>query len=259
MRVDGMSPRTWLLATIAGWALLLWLLALLGMGSAVGRLPDDPGMVGRLPALAPAAPERLGPLPQYAEISVRPLWSEDRRPQPFVLQPEGDGEADSNAFDYVLSSVLLTPGLRMAIIQPSAGGESVRIKLGDSADEIPAWRLVAINPRSAVFDGPGGERTLDLRVYDGKGGEAPTAVPVPEPANAINPVPPSPNPAAAMGTKPMSSGPGKPKPAAVPAQAPVDAQAAQEEQLNAIRKRIEARRAQLRQEAGQPALPTKTP
>ena len=83
MRVEGIAPRTWLLGTLAGWALLVWLLALLGMGNRVQHLPEDPSLVPRLPQLATAPPERLGPLSQYSEISARPLFSEDRRPQPF--------------------------------------------------------------------------------------------------------------------------------------------------------------------------------
>ncbi|HVR81436.1 MAG TPA: hypothetical protein VHF02_05095 [Luteimonas sp.] len=257
-----MAPRTWLLATIAGWALLLWLLALVGMGAAIGRLPDDPTLTARLPVLAPPSPERLGTMAQYAEISARPLWSEDRRPQPFSLQPEGDGEGTSNAFDYMLTSVLLTPGLRMAIIQPSAGGESIRIKLGTSADEVPAWRLVALNPRSAIFEGPGGERTLDLRVYDGTGGEAPTQsrMPIPAPPGSVVDAASAPQVAAPAAGKPAAIIQNKPQPAMTkPAETPADASALQEQQLNAIRKRIEARRAQLRQEAEQPAPPAKTP
>jgi len=171
MRVEGISPRTWLLGTVAGWALVLWVLALAGMGSRVAHLPDDPSLVSRLPQLAPAPAERLGPLAQYANITAHPLFSTDRQPQPFYLTKEGDEDAQP-AFDYVLTSVLITPVLSMAIVQPSEGGDSVRIKLGESADAQPAYRLTTINPRSAVFEGPDGPHTLELRVFDGTGGES---------------------------------------------------------------------------------------
>ena len=45
MRIDAFGPRTWLLATLAGWALLVWILALFGMGGQVRPLPDDPSLV----------------------------------------------------------------------------------------------------------------------------------------------------------------------------------------------------------------------
>lgn len=260
MRVEGVAPRTWLLATIAGWALLLWLLALLGLGGRIERLPDDPSLNRRLPQLAPASPERLGALAQYDEIVARPLFSEDRRPQPFTLQPEGEGEAEPVTFDYVLTSVLLAPGLRMAIVQPTAGGESIRIRLGQTPDEAPAWRLVALNPRSAVFQGPEGERVLDLRTFDGSGGEAPTPMrPPPPPATTtVNERPGQQGPAV---TEPPAPGPSVPQPSAPqpPAAKAADAASAntQQAQIEAIRKRIEARRAQLRQQAQQ--LPQPAP
>src|SRR4249919_2036455 len=239
MRLDNVSPRTWLLATLAGWALLAWLLAVMGMGGHVSPLADDPALVQSLPQPRPSPPPRLGPLAQYAEIGARPLFSDDRRPRPFSLQPEGEDEAAANTFDYVLTSVLITPGLHMAIVQPTGGGDSVRIKLGESAEAAAAWRLVALNPRSAVFAGPEGEKTLDLRVYDGNGGEAPTQVGTATPpetmvdatgttADAATPAPPPPKPTAPTPVAPAT----KPAPVVNP-----------EAQMDAIRKRIEARRA----------------
>jgi general secretion pathway protein N len=261
VRVEGVAARTWVLATVAGWALLLWVLALLGMSGQVRLLPDDPSLQERLPQLAPAPPERLGPLAQYAEIGTRPLFSEDRRPQPFSLTAEGD-EAAAPAFDFVLTSVLITPGLRMAIVQPSAGGESIRIKLGEAAESQPSWRLTELNPRSAVFEGPDGRKNLDLRVFDGTGGEPPTAI-----GAAGQPAPGSPAPTA---TKPVATRPvppAAPKPSPPTTEPPpADATDAMSEpapnadaQMESIRKRIEERRAQLRQEAKTPAAPAKNP
>ena len=39
-----------------------------------------------------------------------------------------------------------------------------------------AWRLTELEPRRAVFEGPGGRSTMDLRVFDGQGGEPPTPI-----------------------------------------------------------------------------------
>ena len=173
MRAEDIAPRTWLLGTVAGWALLIWLLALVGMGRSVGKLADDPSLQPALPELRRSPPPRLGPFTQYSEIVSRPLFSDDRRPKPFSLQPEGEGE-NTNAFDFVLTSVMLTPGLRLAILQPSAGGDSIRIKEGESAEQAANWRLVSVAPRSATFEGPEGQRTLDLRAFDGSGGQPAT-------------------------------------------------------------------------------------
>jgi general secretion pathway protein N len=271
MRVEGISPRTWLLGTVAGWALLLWVLALVGMGGNVGRLADDPSLVPKLPALAPAPPERLGPLAQYSETTARPLFSTDRRPQPFSLTPEGDDNAAA-AFDYVLTSVLITPTLKMAIVQPSEGGDSVRVKLGEAPEAQPAYRLSSIEPRSAVFEGPDGEHTLELRVFDGTGGEPPTEmqqVDADATANAsadANPAANGAKPGGPARARKPATRPATPKPATPPQQQPpaTDESAEPEDpntqaQLDAIRKRIEQRRAQLREQAENPAAPAKNP
>jgi general secretion pathway protein N len=257
VRIDDVPPRTWLLAVVAGWSMVLWTLTLAGLGGQVQRLPDDPALLAHLPQLAPASPERLGPLSQYAETGTRPLFSEDRRPQSFSLVAEGDENAPP-AFDFVLTSVLLTPTLRMAIVQPSAGGESVRIKLGDAAESQPAWRLTELNPRSAIFQGPDGEKTLDLRVFDGNGGEPPTAMAGANKGNGAQPTAPRP-----MNRPQLQPPPATPQAAPEPAPAPVpdatDEPPSPEAQVESIRKRIEERRAQLRQEAQPPTTPAKNP
>ena len=175
MRFDSASPRTWLLAATATWAVVSLLLAVSGMGSRIAQLPEDAQLVPALPALPKALPERLKPLEQYAEIVNRPLFADDRRPHAFSLQPQGEGEAKT--FDYVLTSVMITPTFKMAIIQPPDGSSApLRIKLGEADASLPNWRLASLDARSAVFSGPEGERQLELRVFNGVGGEAPTAV-----------------------------------------------------------------------------------
>ena len=250
MRVDGAGPRTWLLAATAGWALLAWILALAGMGGRVASLAEDESLLKALPPLRSASPERLGPLSQYGETATRPLFADDRRPHPFSLQPEGN-EAQAKAFDYVLTSVLITPDFKMAILQSPDGAQSLRVKLGEAPEAQPAWRLNALSARSAVFVGPEGERTLDLRVFNGVGGEPPTATRPPEPQPVGVPViPPPERPVANADEQPGPQGPAvasgePPKPQTAAPAAAMTEQA----QMDAIRKRIEARRAQLRQEA----------
>jgi general secretion pathway protein N len=274
MRADGTAdaggskawagPKTWLLAAVAGWALAIWALGLFGLGGRIEILPDDPSLLQRLPQAAKPGPERLGPLGQYSEIGARPLFSDDRRPQPFFINPEGEGE-ETNTFDFVLTSVLLTPRLTMAIVQPAGGGEPVRLKIGEAPESAPAWALASVEPRSVVFNGPEGERTLELRVFDGVGGEPPTAITVPQPGQA--PRPPGQQGARAIrALAPPAALLPAPPAASRPAQPPSTAEQAEdsgpmpspEAQAEAIRQRIEARRAQLLEQSKQPA-PTKTP
>jgi general secretion pathway protein N len=265
MRFDSASPRTWLLAATAAWAVLALLLALFGMGNRVSKKAEDPSLVRALPALPKAAPERLGPLSQYGEIVSRPLFADDRRPHPFSLQPQGNEEAKT--FDYVLTSVMITPNFQMAIIQPPDGSSApLRIKLGENNDALPNWSLQQLDARSAVFVGPEGERRLELRVYNGVGGEAPTAVTQPgarpqgQPVNGPVQTTPAPVPASRPIQSANTDAAGPEGPPVIPPETPATAPATpdratpnqpmtEQAQMEAIRKRIEARRAQLRQEA----------
>ncbi|MGH8084213.1 MAG: type II secretion system protein XpsN [Lysobacter sp.] len=257
MRLDDAGPRTWLLAAVAGWALAAWLLAAAGMGGAVEPLADDPGLLQPLPPVRPSPPLRLGPLGQYDAIASRPLFSEDREPQPFFLQGEGE-ESEDRAFDYVLTSVLITPQLEMAILQPREGGESVRVRLDHAPQSHPAWRLVGLDQRSAVFEGPEGPLTLQLRVYDGVGGERPTAVARPRQADRSR-IPIIPPPRAGRVDDAVAKPPAAVESAAAATpEAPAEDEVAddagfademtEQAQMDAIRERIEARRDQLRNE-----------
>lgn len=274
MRTDVAGPRTWLLAALAGWGLSVWLLALFGMGGQVSPLPNDPALVQPLPRLPPSAPERLGALAQYSETSARPLFNRARRPQPFFIS--GSEGEQPQAFDFVLSSVLITPRLRMAILQPTAGGESVRLKEGESPESMSSWRLVQVQPRSASFDGPEGPRTLELRAFDGSGGQAPT--PVTRSPGGVPPMTGPAPPIAVPGSASISASGSGPSPSGRQVQRPANAatgatgetgaappdpsgeEAAMttEQQMDAIRQRIEARRAQLRQAEKAPSSPNKT-
>lgn len=261
MRADGVGMRTWVLAAIAGWALLIWALAIFGMGGRIQPLPADASLATALPPAAATSRLAKHRLDEYGEATARPLFFSDRRPKAFSLQPGGD-EGKANAFDYVLSSVLIAPGLRMAILQPPDGGDSIRLKLGEASEKLPGWRLTELTPRSATVASASETRVLDLRVFDGRSGQPPTVLPSVQPApgatQATMPVPP-PTPG------PKSGQPPKIQPAPVPtASTPAPPESVQdasapspnEAQLQAIRQRIEARRAKLRQEAAQqPAKP----
>lgn len=268
MRPEAWTARTWILATVAGWSLLVLGMAVFGLGGRITPLPADPSLVQALPKMPPAPPERLGGMAQYTEVGGRPLFSEDRRPKPFFLSGE---EAAAPAFDLVLSSVLITPTLELAIVQPAQGGEGLRVKVGEAPDGFPGWRLSELSPRRAVFDGPEGRRELELRVFNGAGGQPPTAIAGPAgPAPAVAPpgVPP------AARTTGGNAGPGmvpttpSPTTSAVPVQVtppsvappPPSAPATTtEQQMDAIRQRIEQRRAQLRQQQANPNPPPATP
>ena len=213
-------PLTWLLAGFCGWALLLWLGALFGMGGRVA--PVEPQPASALPQPRPATPDRIGPLVRYAEAAARPLFTQDRRPRGFLASvPEGEGEAaQSQSLDFILTGVLISPQVRLATLQPSGGGEAQRVREGSSPDGANGWRLLEVQPRRAIFEGSSGQVSLDLRTFGGSGA-APGAVARTNPA--AGPPPPPPPPSTDAG--------------------PPQSEAAR---IETIRRRIEARRAQLR-------------
>jgi general secretion pathway protein N len=156
-------------------------------------------------------------------------------------------DGGSSELDVTLTSVLITSNLKMALLTDIKDNSSRRVKLGEVV-EGSNWRLVALEPRQATLEGPGGQRVLPLRVYDGASGEAPTpvgtAAATPQPPTetaAAEPPPPvrsPPTPPVAQNASPVPTAP-RPDPN----------QMTQEQQVEAIRKRIEARRAQMRAEA----------
>jgi len=267
MRAEDIGARTWLYAGLAGWALCVWVLAMFGMGGSIDRLDDDPSLRQALPQPHSPGAQRLGPMAQYADVAARPLFTDNRRPQPFVIDPMGEAEGAGNDFDYVLSSVLRTPALQMVILQPAGGGEPVRVKLGGAPDAAPGWVLQSVAARGAVFAGPEGERSLELRVFDGSGGQAPTPMSSPVATPAANVAASAQMVEGDVGGAPVATGgaqpPRKAGEDAMGAEAPADAasaaaqQQAAQEQVEMIRRRIEERRARLRQEdrvrSGQPA------
>ena len=169
MRAEDAGARTWLYAALAGWALCAWVLALFGMGGSIDRLEEDPALAQPLPTPVAPAPERLGPLPQYADVAARPLFTEDRRPQPFVIDPTAEPGA-GGGFDYVLTSVLRTPQVQLVILQPVDGGDLVRVRRGHSPEGAPGCAAIGGSPARGVRRSRRRAQP-ELRVFDGVGGE----------------------------------------------------------------------------------------
>ena len=244
---DTLRPLTLLLAAAGLWALSVLVLALAGLGS---NFPAPTATIE-----APALPKitltrtepRLGAYANYMEVGQRPLLMPDRRPG---ITPSADGQGTSD-LDVTLTSVMITSRLQVAILTDNKDASSRRVRMGETVAG-SNWRLVQLEPRRALLEGPTGQRELLLRVFDGKGGQAPTpsvvrAEPQPEaqaqaaPADASQPQPPQPAQTAEQRVAETLA------PAARPEG--TGAAVTQEQQVEAIRRRIEARRAQMRAEA----------
>ncbi len=262
-RID---PRGWVLIAVAGWALACAVVALTGFGGRYRLLADNPALTPRLPTVSLASKRPpLGPLSSYAEASSRPLFYADRKP--IAVHVAGPSAA-AQPLNVTLTSVIITPTLLMAIVQDTQTKQSLRVREGQPIGGAYAgWKLVALSPRSAVFDGGSqGQSTLDLRIFDGKGGEDPTRMGLTPQAIAsgvLGPPTPPPQPSAASieanvdavppaisnnsQVVPPSAGDASSNPINIAAMQAAQQAAQQAEQ---IRRRIEARRQQTQAQGG---------
>lgn len=234
-----------LMAVTVVWALIFAVAGLAGLGGRYRLHPDDPSRVPALPALdLSQAHSPLQQVDAYAEIGERPLFNPDRKPLP-VEDAAGGGEAtdapaDVAPLDVVLTSVILTPELRIAIITDNRSGSTQTVKVGGALEgDQSGWRLQELEPRKAVFVGGTGTATIDLRVFDGAGGQAPTA-----PVQVAQPVAEASQNTALV----------QPGATDVAADQPAEAAAkpeplTPEARAEMIRRRIEERRRQMREEA----------
>ena len=229
---------TLLLGAVALWSLLVLVAVYAGLGGRYSLHPDDPGQVPPLPTVdLSRAQNPLEPLARYAVVGERPLFNADRRPIP----PETPAADPSDAapppapLDVLLTSVILKGDVQIAIVQDKKTNKSQSVRVGGSlAGDQAGWKLIELGARKAVFEGPTGRTETELRVFDGTGGEPPTAVAAPVSApdpNAANATAASAATADATG-QPQQDNPQTP-----------------EARAELIRRRIEERRRQMREEA----------
>jgi general secretion pathway protein N len=242
------DAKTLTLLAVAAWAAALLIAAALGLGGRFTTMPLDAAPAKPIPdfKLTPAS-ATMGPLNQYADVGQRPLLNFDRKPSPIAAAP---GDSSASEIDVMLTSVLRTPQLQMAIFRETQSGVSRRVRLGEIM-EGSGWRLTELDERSAVLEGPSGQKAMDLRVFDGKGGEPVTVLSAPAQVitTAQNPgMAPQAAPAPVAAVKPV----------VISTAEANDGQAmTQEQQIEAIRQRIAARRAQMQADAARAASDAK--
>ncbi len=210
-----------------------------GLGARYSLHPDAARDESAVPTVNLIRGEQaLGPFESYAVIAQRPLFNFDRLPLP---SPDAPAEAPASVapLNVVLTSVVLMGDAKIAIVNDPAANKSQSVRLGSSLQGDQAgWKLVELEPRRAVFEGPGGRTAADIRVFDGQGGEPPTPL-------AAAPIQESPpdgsNPAAGGGMQGGQASVTDPG-AGVVNESP-------ESRAEQIRRRIEERRRQMREEA----------
>jgi general secretion pathway protein N len=172
----------------------------------------------------------------YNEIEQRPLFNADRRPQAVqvVETAEPAPTIPPVPLNATLAGIVLTPAARVALVRNDATQEVFRVREGmPLPGDLGGWRLKELQPRNAVFDG-GNQGEAELKL-DPAGETPPAPAPQP-PANAVPGQPAQPGQA--------SPAPGQTAEQAA-AQQSNDAAAREAE----VRRIIEERRRQMREEA----------
>lgn len=131
------------------------LLALLGgLGRQVHWDKPRPPAVLPPPSDAGNLPTPV-PLQNFALVWEKPLFSPDRKP----IARMADG--GTSLGDLSLTGIILTSGLRMALLHDKNGDRQIRLREGETLPD-GSVKLVEVRPRSAIFDASGGRTELKL-------------------------------------------------------------------------------------------------
>jgi general secretion pathway protein N len=214
----------------------------LGLGDGYSLLPSTPKAAeSNVLAALDQGDFKLPSWGEYAAVLEHPVFNESREPTPIeestTAKPED--ELKAQPINVTLTSIIMTPKVKLAIVRDNNNGQSTVVKVGASLEgEQSGWKLVEVKPRHAVFEGQGlGRQELELLV-DASARAAPMmpgVAPIPPGMPGSN-VPPPPLPSPPPGSMATTSDNQSPD---------ANNQARAEE----IRKRIEERRKQLREEA----------
>lgn len=210
---------------------------------------NDPSAPEALPPMKAAALPQSSPITQFVEVWQRPLFMSDRKP---VAVADGDDSA-SNIGDLELTGIIMTAGLRIALLHDKGKDVTVRVKEGSPLSD-GHWTLATLKPRSAVFDNGGDHRELTLKVAapEPLAGQQKGAPPVP----GQPPAPPrQPSPQQGNGIhieqQPASgiAGPVAPAPAGTRQTPPhQNDEALQQARIEALKQAVQRRRAEQQQQ-----------
>jgi general secretion pathway protein N len=209
---------------LSGLCAVLLLLALamqFGFGRGYSWLPPDEqtGTSAGVSAIDRTA-FKLPPESAFAATQQRPLFNADRQPTPDTPDEPDTPPPPQVPLNIALTGVILTPDLRVAMVHDKLKNTNVALKEGMPMEgDQGGWTLTKVNARSAVFrETSGDEVEVELSAAVAS---------------------PSSNPAAAEH--------GRAGAPVVPPRSPVAA--APSPQAQALQKRIEERREQMRAEA----------
>lgn len=174
MSRQAFSPSRLLTLALAGACAVLVLL--LAAQQWLGRGDPDAGVIQVSPSTegVPSSLETrqfdLPPRGDYAEVTARPLFNENRRPE--ERDAEGSGQEEAVAAEesrselppLSLTGVIITPEQRIAMLRNTNDQEYVTLKEGEPLE---GWTLEEVSRRRIVFAMGGQEEIVELEVYTG--------------------------------------------------------------------------------------------
>ncbi|MEP6938877.1 MAG: hypothetical protein ABI846_03870 [Rudaea sp.] len=208
------------LAGGCGVLLLLVLLFQFGAGRGYRWWPADAN-----DALAPndqldRSTFKLPAWSDFVDVNLRPLFNEDRKPTPPAPPDNGAPQKPVPKLNILLSGVILSPTLHIAMIIENGKTTSSAVREGHALPgDLSAWTVTKVKPRGASFRSSAGEEVELELIAKGNGLKPPSPAAPPM-------VPQAPQPQAA------ETQPGHPP-----------------EQNLELQQRIEARRKQLQEQA----------
>jgi general secretion pathway protein N len=238
MSTRGAKLLSLILAVACGALFLIALALQLGLGRGYTWLEQEGDAVAISSGAIDRTPFRLAAESEFAATQARPLFNDDRKPTPDEPSDDNAAAPPSVPLNIALTGVVLTPSVRLAMVQDKAKNNSVALREGmPMPGDQGGWMLTKINPRSAIFRELSGE---EVEV------ELTTAVANPKanaPARAPN------APATPAPPRPAPANPQTPIALPAPGAAASGAQPGGANQQEALQRRIEERRKQMRDEA----------
>lgn len=137
--------------------LLLWLtmggLAAAALVWQIGNPPRPPMIRAlpppELPAVAPLERFHLSPPDWYGEMTARPLFIADRRPEPPPEDAAPEKPPEDAEQKFMLFGVIIAPEIQSALLRAQdPDAKTARLKLGEMIGE---WRLDAVFPDRVVL------------------------------------------------------------------------------------------------------------
>jgi general secretion pathway protein N len=135
-----------------------------GVGMEVAALtPQERALAGAKAGQGELDSFRLPPYDDYAAVIDRPLFNDDRLPQPDdddpgLLDPEDEQKPPPMALNVTVNGIIITPDLKIAMITDNTTKERLRLRENMPLEgDQGAWVLQRIEPRKLVFEGGGDE------------------------------------------------------------------------------------------------------